>query len=59
LNGLPVFTSSGPIPFAPASTVPKEEQTLAMQQRLFSHSDNAGTGHADLMHDQNNKPEQH
>jgi histone deacetylase HOS3 len=59
LNGLPVFTSSGPIPFAPASTVPKEEQALAMQQRLFSHSDNAGTGHEDLMHDQNNKPEQH
>ncbi|GFF91198.1 histone deacetylase HOS3 [Aspergillus udagawae] len=60
MNGLPVLTSSGPIPFAPASTVPKEEQALAMQQpRLFSHSDNAGTGHPDLMHDHNHKHEQH
>ncbi|PKX93293.1 histone deacetylase hosB [Aspergillus novofumigatus IBT 16806] len=59
LNGLPVFTSSGPIPFAPASTVPKEEQAFATQQRLFGHSDSAGTGHPDLMHDQDNKPEQH
>ncbi|GFF88805.1 histone deacetylase HOS3 [Aspergillus lentulus] len=59
MNGLPVFTSSGPIPFAAASTVPEGKQTLPMQQpNLFNHSDNAGTGHPDLMHDQSNKSDQ-
>ncbi|KAH1339691.1 hypothetical protein KXW98_003299 [Aspergillus fumigatus] len=59
MNGLPVFTSSCPIPFAAASTAPEGKQALAMQQpNLFTHSDNAGTGHPDLMHNQNYKPEQ-
>ncbi|RHZ60582.1 histone deacetylase hosB [Aspergillus thermomutatus] len=57
MNGLSFLTSSGPIPFAAASTVPKENQTLVMQQPgLFSHSDNAGTSPLDPMHDQNHKP---
>ncbi|KAF7171894.1 hypothetical protein CNMCM5623_004189 [Aspergillus felis] len=60
MNGLPVLTSSGPIPFAAASTVSREKQAVAMQQpRLFNPSDSAGTGQADLLLDQNNKPEQH
>jgi histone deacetylase HOS3 len=55
MNGLAFFTSSSPIPFAAASTVPKENQNLAMQQqRFFNHSD-AGTGQPD----QNDKSEQH